>query len=115
MSERPRWTPRVINGGRAKVIREGSERIISSETITPKQLVEKWMEVTNNPPSDWSRSVRPELLALAAQTVKSYSVAQLYGALTAPGLWKRPSFVRAVTNEIAERMRSKRFEPTEFS
>lgn len=82
-----------------------------SVSVTPEMLVNQWMKVTERPPVNWAESTKPELIAKSRTAVQKYTVAQLYMALGSETLWSRPSFARALMDEVRERMIRNTFEP----
>ncbi|MBP9757622.1 MAG: hypothetical protein KBD06_03420, partial [Candidatus Pacebacteria bacterium] len=75
-----------------------------SEIAPESALVRLYLSLSGKPPADFERSSRPDRVKEAAENVISWSVQSLHSYLSRPDVWKRPSFTKAVFEEIRERM-----------
>lgn len=115
MKEKPSWFRGVIEGGVTQ--RENAGRPVrqvdSLESITPQRLLDLWIGLTRNLPEDWNQHINRALVTKLRPIVRKYSVAELYLHLSSPQLWERPSFARALMDEIKMRIERKEFQADE--
>lgn len=80
-------------------------------TTESDALVALWADVTGKRPADFFAKINSHLVQGAARRVRAWSVADLHAYLSRTDLWKRPSFTKAVFDEVGERIRRRDFSP----
>jgi hypothetical protein len=84
-----------------------------SEISKESDLVRLYLDISGKPPANFSASVRPERVQEAAKILPAWSVDALHKYLSGSEVWKRPSFTKAVFEEIRERMLLGKMDPRE--
>ncbi len=77
----------------------------SSEINKESALVRLYLELSRKPPANFEASVRRANVQEVAPTLRSWSVDAMHTYLARADIWKRPSYTKAVFQEINERMR----------
>lgn len=111
MPERPKWLG-VVGGTEHKSDSSSAESNKVPE-VSYEVLTKLWIKVTKNLPADFATSTNSQRVNEAAMQVKPWTVGQLHAYLARPDVWRRPSFTRAVIEEVATRMRISNFSPRE--
>ncbi len=107
MSERPKLK---IVGGTDFVPKQTPEKI-EKPKITADDLVKSLVDATGKVPEDFISSTRAELVNESAMIVRAWTVEQLHTYLENQKKWAKPSFTKAVMDEIAARIRRGNFQP----
>jgi len=152
MVEKPKWTPKIIEGGKSKdaekpkvesdsvpleSVPEGvsisDSEVSPDETIVAEELmaslmgeggwmradddtegkseiskesdlIRLYMDLSRKPPADFAARIRPDRQQEAARVVRSWTVAALHKYLSSSEVWNRPSYTKAIFEEVRSRM-----------
>jgi hypothetical protein len=114
MSERQKGL-RIVGGtdyGDAPVAETGPKEVLKApERVEFYLLVALWTRIISNLPADYDARTRPELVREATEQVAPWGVSELHAYLLRPDIWERPSFTKAVIEEVRLRMQTYDFSP----
>jgi|GEM_PF-7107016 hypothetical protein len=87
-------------GGRSEISKEGD-------------LVRLYLDLSGKPPANFEALVRADRKQEAAAQVRSWTVDSLHKYLSRADVWSRPSYTKAIFEEIRERMLRGKMSPRE--
>jgi len=107
MKERPPWL-KVVGG------KDHKPSVEDSRIATPEQLTNLFVKiVSSNMPADLGTSINDELLSGYKLELRSWTVDQIYGYLSRTDIWARPTFTKAVMDEVQHRIKTENFLPND--
>lgn len=92
---------------------DGTEKQSPSELARESDLVRLYLKLSRNPAANFETMVRPDRKREAADVVRSWSVESLHKYLSGSEVWKRPSYTKAIFEEISTRMQRGDMSPRE--
>lgn len=81
------------------------------KNISPRLLVELFIEIMKNLPTDYEEKVDRQSVDEAAEKVRFWTIENLYTHLNSSEKWTWPSFTAAVLEEVSKRMNRQDFGP----
>ena len=113
MNERPGWL-KVVGGSEHipsddDQMTDFVEKSDSPQEVNYTELVNIWSKVGRSLPFNYNTSTKPEILRRAGLQVKGWTVSELHAYLIRPDIWHRPSFTKAVMEEVETRMKLNNF------
>lgn len=118
MSEKPSWL-KVVGGTDHNPIKENLDKqtVINqdrqAQEINQIQLITLWARVTGERPANFNASTTPRLVQENARVVRTWTATQLHEYLSRADIWQRPSFTKAIFDEIDNRIRLNNFSAKE--
>ena len=122
--ERPAWFKGVVSGGKSEGVPDTKrEPVISPQDVPSMEpmddlakesdLVRLYMGLSGKPPANFAASVRSERVQEAAKVLPAWTVDALHTYLSSGEVWQRPSFTKAVFDEVHARMLRGKMGPRE--